>query len=358
MKLVPGGYLGFRRGADSWIARYRTRDGRQHYQALTANDYDEAKKQAEAYFKQMGGAVRTVRRGTVREALETYLKVLREQGREDAAKVSEQRFKGIVWNDLIAEIPLSSLSLDDMREWRERLRPGRQPRTINRHVRSIVAGLNSAHKNGHIADPNAWKLTPLADDTEDGETAVILTPAQRKALVAAAEPEAALFFRGLELSGARPLELAAAKVSDFDTKQGTLTLRHRKGRPPKLRARNVQLSVDGAEFFKEQTKDKLPGALLFTDAAGKQWERHEWAAEIRAAMAKHNARAKGAERIPTGTSAYSFRHTRISELLQIHGVDPVTVAAQSGTSLRMIERAYFKFIPAAMKSKLAEIREG
>lgn len=357
-KLIPGGYLGFRRGADTWIARYRTRDNKQNYQALNASDYDQAKKQAEAYFKQMGSsAVRAVRRGTVREALETYLAVLNEQGRADAAKISEQRFRGIVWNDPIAEIPLSSLTLDDMREWRERLRPGRQARTINRHVRSIVAGLNCAHKNGHIADPSAWKLTPLADDTEDGETAVILSQSQRKALIEAAEPAAALFFRGLELTGARPSELAAATVADFNAESGTIKLSHRKGRPPKLRSRITQLSTDGAAFFREQAKDKLPTALLFTDAAGIQWERHEWAADIRSAMAKHNARAKGAKRIPAGTSAYSFRHTRISELLQVHGVDPVTVAAQTGTSTRMIERAYYRFIPAAMCDKLAAIRE-
>lgn len=34
----------------------------------------------------------------------------------------------------------------------------------------------------------------------------------------------------------------------------------------------------------------------------------------------------------------SFRQARISELLQIHGVDPLTVAAQCGTSLAMAEK--------------------
>lgn len=39
---------------------------------------------------------------------------------------------------------------------------------------------------------------------------------------------------------------------------------------------------------------------------------------------------------------------RISELLQAHGIDPLTVVAQTGTSLAMIERAYLRFIPSAM----------
>lgn len=59
-------YLGFRRGPDTWHARYRDRDAEQHYLALegiAANDYDGAKRAAEAWFQQMGGsAVRSPKR--------------------------------------------------------------------------------------------------------------------------------------------------------------------------------------------------------------------------------------------------------------------------------------------------------
>jgi hypothetical protein len=76
---------------------------------------------------------------------------------------------------------------------------------------------------------------------------------------------------------------------------------------------------------------------------------------MRAAIAKHNEHAKGKNRISTGASAYSFRHARISELLQVYRVDPLTVAAQTGTSLVMIERAYLRFIPSALQEKLAAL---
>jgi integrase len=75
-----------------------------------------------------------------------------------------------------------------------------------------------------------------------------------------------------------------------------------------------------------------------------------------AAIAKHNEEAKGKKRIPSGASAYSFRHARISELLQIYGVDPLTVAVQTGTSLVMIEKAYLRFIPSVLQEKLAAIK--
>jgi hypothetical protein len=54
--------------------------------------------------------------------------------------------------------------------------------------------------------------------------------------------------------------------------------------------------------------------------------------------------------------ALRFRHARISELLQIYGVDPLTVAAQTGTSIAMIEKAYLRFIPSAMQEKLAALK--
>jgi hypothetical protein len=45
-------------------------------------------------------------------------------------------------------------------------------------------------------------------------------------------------------------------------------------------------------------------------------------------------------------------------LLQVHGIDPLTVAKQTGTSLAMLELAYFRFIPNALRDKLAAIKEG
>jgi integrase len=218
-----------------------------------------------------------------------------------------------------------------------------------------VAGLNAAHALGHVGNPSAWSLVALADDVEDeGETAVFLDPDHRKGLLASASERAARFLRGLELSGARPKELADAKVGDFDGE--TLRLAHRKGRPPKLRVRHVVLSREGLEFFRDQVADRPFSAPLFTEDGELAWRRHSWARATRAAIAKHNEAVTARGRIPAGASAYSFRHARISELLQIHGVDPITVAAQTGTSLAMIEKSYLRFIPSAMRAKLDSVK--
>jgi integrase len=358
-RLAEGAYLGFRRGPDTWLARFRGRDHNQQYKALgEALEYDEAKRKAESWLAQLtGSAVRTVKRATVRAALEAYLADLRRHGRADAATEALWRFKLCVYkDDILADLELEAATQDDFLEWRDRLRPGRQPRTVNRNVRAVVAGLNKANRLGHLGNPSAWRLTALADDVEDdGETAVFLNAEQRAAFIAAASPNAGEFLRGMELSGARPKELASATVGDFDGE--TLRLAHRKGKPPKLRVRHVVLGEDGVEFFKGQARDKLPSAFLFTEDGKQPWRRHMWARHVRAAIKKHNKTARGKARIPSGASAYSFRHARISELLQIHGVDPLTVAIQTGTSIAMIEKSYLRFIPSAMRAKLAGLKD-
>lgn len=362
-RLGAGAYLGFRRGPDTWVVRFRGRDQKQQYTSLGDGfDFDDAKRQAEAWLAQCASAsVRTVKRDTVIAALETYLTDLRRHDRADAATKAEGCFKTALrfdrnserYRDPLGGLQLEEVTLDDFLEWRDRLRPGRLPRTVNRLVRAVCAGLNRAHRLGHIGNPAAWRMEQLPDDGES-ESAVFLTPAQRKALLAAASPAAALFLRGLELSGARPKELASALAGDFDG--GGLKLSHRKGRTPKLRTRYVVLDAEGVTFFSAQAKGKLPAALLFTVDGQKPWRRHLWAQEVRAAIAAHNKTAHSLERLPPEASAYSIRHARISELLQVYAVDPLTVAAQTGTSLRMIERSYFKFIRSAMLEKLANLK--
>lgn len=358
LTLAKGCALGFRRGPDTWIARFTQKDLKKTYLALNGvADYHDAKKAAEEWLSQFAGSsVRSPKRGTVRAALEAYLADLRRHGRPDAATEAEGRFKLTVYDDPLAKLTLETATKDDFEEWRDRFTEGRKPRSLNRHVRAVIAGLNRAHELGHVGNPEAWRLRALADDIEDeGDTAVFLTAEQRRALLESASQAASEFLRGLELTGARPKELAGATAGDFDGQ--SLRMAHRKGRPPKLRVRHVVLGPEGIEFFTAQAKGKLPAAYLFTEDGLQEWRRHVWAREIRAAIAKHNKKAKGAKRIPPTASAYSFRHARISELLQVHGVDPLTVASQTGTSLAVIEKSYLRFIPSAMKEKLAGVRE-
>jgi hypothetical protein len=162
----------------------------------------------------------------------------------------------------------------------------------------------------------------------------------------------------------------------------SIKLAHRKGRPPKLRVRYTTLAADGVEFFADMADGKQRNAPLFKPARleadndwdsdepdGRIWYTHLWGRRVRAAIEKLNETVTaeavkrdgvvtaGIEKIPEDASAYSFRHSRISELLQIYNIDPLTVAQQTGTSVAIIEKTYFKFIPSAMRAKLAAIKD-
>jgi integrase len=356
MRLAKGAYLGFRRGPDTWLARYRDRKGTQHHKALGPYlEFDDARSQAEEWIAQFtGSTVRTIKRATVRQALEAYIADLRRSDRFHAALQAEQRCNAHIWDDPLAGVELERLTQEDLLEWRDRVRKGRLARSINRYVATVVAGLNRALELGYVGNRSSWKIRQLPDDAEDEGTAVFLTPPQRRLLIACAEPHAAAFFRGLEFTGARPKELAATRVQDLDA--STLRLAHRKGQPPKLRVRHTVLSADGREFFRRQAADKDPLAHLFAQDGGRPWDRYTWSEAFRAAAQAVND-AQGSTQIPRRASCYSFRHARISELLQVHSVDPLTVAQQTGTSLAMIEKAYHRFIPAALQEKLAAVRD-
>lgn len=353
--LGDGCALGFRRGPDTWVARWHDPHSKRHlYSALrNAVEFEEAKAAAEQWWRTVsGGAVGSVQRGTVADALEAYVKALREHGRN--ADDIERRVTLTVAGKPFASLKVEHLSRAAVSAWRTGLLKGRAPRTVNREVRCVVAGLNWAVTHGGFAgNPLAWKLQPLADDVdaEPERAAVFLSREQREALIAAVPADAQAFLRALDHTGARPGEMAAATVADFDGAR--LTLRTRKGRGAKLRPRTIELTPAAVEFFAECARGKLPKAPLIAHD-GAHWTRHQWAGAMRYAIQEANKKRKGPERIPVAASAYSFRHSFISEALAV--LDPVTVARYCGTSVAMIERTYMRFVPGRVAAALEALR--
>jgi site-specific recombinase XerD len=84
-------------------------------------------------------------------------------------------------------------------------------------------------------------------------------------------------------------------------------------------------------LFAEAAIDKLPGAPLFARANGSAWDKDAWKWPVKAA-----ARAAA---LPTETTIYALRHSAITDLVT-GGLDLLTVAQISGTSVRMIEDHY------------------
>jgi integrase len=363
--LRKGAALGYRaKATGTWIVRYTDKLGKIKYHAIgSQSDFSTAKSEAERFLAQLAASAhRAPARGTVRDALAAYLKHKRSIGRSASAWEAGKRFRLTVGRkSVFGQMKLADVCRDDLTDWRKTLRKGRSPRSINRQVRAVTAALNWATTEGGFSgNRDAWRLAALNDDSEHASP-IFLTAEQRARLIAAAAPHVASFLEGLSHLGARPSELARATVADFDARGSSVTLWSRKGRNAKKRTRATVLSSKGLEFFRAQARGKLPKAPLIANASGEHFIDQQWCAGIeRAIIAVNNAadiEKNPAHRIPKGASAYSFRHSRISELLQLYAIDPLTVAQQTGTSVQMLQLHYFRFIESNMRERLNRLEQ-
>lgn len=155
---------------------------------------------------------------------------------------------------------------------------------------------------------------------------IYLDAAQRRRLVEKASAELRPLVKAWTLLPVRPGDVARLRVEHLDSKGRSLHI-------PigKTHSRVIPLSDEALAHFKACARDKLPGAWLVARAEGSQWTRFAWRDEMREAV----KRAK----LPRGTVAYSLRHSCITDLIT-SGLDPLTVARLSGTSIAMIDKHY------------------
>lgn len=281
---------------------------------------------------------------TVRDACEHYVSHLRQRGErkrksDDPAHTTEQRLKNHVLSDeRLANLELSKLTPAIIEGWRKKLRAkvqisghkAGQPRsnaTMNRDMTVFRAALNLALKDGWLTSDFAWrsKLEPIKN--ADGRRTAYLTREERAKLIEKAAPDIRLFLQALASLPLRPGALAALRVGDFDQRFSTLRI----GQDKAGADRRVQLPKATAALFAQASVNKLPSAFIFTRADGAGWDKDSWYLPIKAAVA--------AAELSTGVTAYTLRHSAITDLVH-QGLDLLTVAQLSGTSVAMIERHY------------------
>ncbi|WP_374433929.1 tyrosine-type recombinase/integrase [Inhella sp.] len=353
---ASGNYLGFRKmAADSegtWIARSRDPEtGRQRLRALGAFEvlplnerHDAAKKAAEDWFKHLG-AGGTSEKVTVRDACERYVAHLQtEKGAAPAADAAARFERWVYPNKKLAATEVSKLTATQLKTWRKTLSSTRvtvnphaaeadrqqRPRTrssVNRDMAPLRAALNLARRSGAAPSDLAWLESLRPFERADGRRTLYLERTQRRALIDAAASDLAAFVTGLALLPLRPGALAALTVGQFDKVLGVLTVQKDKAGQD----RALKLPPATVEFFREQAKDKLPSAPLLARANGAAWDKDAWKKPLKLAAAKAG--------LPAETSAYTLRHSVITDLVT-GGLDLLTVAQISGTSIAMIERHY------------------
>lgn len=345
-----GCYIGFRKmssdSAGTWWARMRDEDtGKQLMHALGAFDqipdhqrFDKALAQAREWFGHIGKGGSTGS-STIKDVCDRYVKHLKANLSEKAGADAESRFKAYVLDSpRLASTDVTNLTPAILEKWRDALRDRptksganrgklRTASSLNRDMSCFRAALNLAYRDGLITSDFAWrgKLLPIKDAERRREG--YLDKAQRRKLISKAPSDLAQFLRGLSLLPLRPGALAGLSAGAFDKRLSVLKI----GKDKAGRDRKIKLPKTTAAFFERAAKNKLPTAPLFARADGKPWDKDAWKWPVKAAVE--------AAELPTGTTAYTLRHSTISDLVH-GGLDLLTVAQISGTSVRMIEQHY------------------
>ncbi|MCE9659932.1 MAG: tyrosine-type recombinase/integrase [Burkholderiales bacterium] len=352
-KLSTGCHVGLRKLATNsegtWIAQAydaatqkQTRRSLGTFGELSAHlRFDAAKKAAEAWFEHLGrgGSLDTL---TVREACEEYVASVRTKGREATAVDIAARFKRRVYTEKIADIDLPKLTRKHIEAWRSKLTAipvvvnphAKKPKTrvralstVNRDMAALRAALNLAHDNGAVTSDMAWRVALRRIENADGRRDAYLDRAQRSALIANSPPDLALFLQGLSVIPLRPGALASLKAASFEKRLSVLTI----GKDKTGGDRRIKLPKQTSTFFGAQAMNKLPSAPLLARGDGKPWDKDSWKKPVRAA-----AKAAG---LSDDITAYAMRHSTITDLVT-GGLDLLTVAQVSGTSVAMIEKHY------------------
>jgi integrase len=369
--------IGYRRGkiGGSWVARWRAKDGTQHYEKLGAADdtcpaddftilsYAQVQERARAYFERK---VREERgelqpsRGpyTVADAMRDYFRAQRRKGAKGADK-DELSANARILPELGC-LEVSRLSTQRLRRWHEDLaatpklvRTGahatqrrtkaidegdsdavRSRRsTANRVLTILKAALNLAYHDGRVPSDDAWrKVKPFK--AVDSAKVRYLSPDECRRLLRACPPDFARLARAALLTGCRYGELIRLKVSDVQLAIGTLHIGDSKSGKP----RHVVLTAEGVEHFREVIADRPPSALVFLKSSGGPWKASQQARPIAVA-----SKAAGIE--PPATF-HVLRHTHGSALAMA-GAPMGVIARQLGhADTRITERHYAHLAPS------------
>jgi len=346
-RIRPGCFLGYRpsarEGAGTWIARAYDEDQRRyHLKALGdfgklpgRDRFAEAKREAEAF------AAMVECGGQIEEKVETVEEACR--GYAGTHPDAAGRFRRHVYSDPIAKVKLTKLRRHHLRAWRRRLeeKPAlvtrskkgphvtrdRAPSSINRDMAILRAALNTVLAPGAPDTEAAWQEALKAIRNADRQRTLYLDRDQRRGLLENIDAEAEPFVRALCLLPLRPGAVAGLNSGDFDKRTSELTIgKDKSGKP-----RRILVPAAAAKFLAAQVKGKLPNAPLLARANGRAWDKESWKRPI--------AEAVQAAKLPAGTTAYTLRHSTITDLVN-GGLPLLAVAQISDTSAEMIERHY------------------
>jgi integrase len=348
-----GLHIGYRRLAGkpgTWTARVYA--GNQTYvveRVGTADDYADADGIAVLSFSQAQNEARKrmVRRAhaangvtgplTVRAVVESYCRVLEDNGREISGTTARGRAAKHILPTL-GDIEVATLTPEVLRAWLVGIAKGSSKpvadedeararrSSANRTWAILRAALNHAFRDGKI-EVDRWRRVKPFPKTNAARVR-FLSVAEAQRLVNACDPKFRPMVEAALASGCRYGELCRLQVSDFNVDNGSVHVRQSKSG----KDRHVILTSEGIALFTELTAGKPGDELILRHGSGSAWDVGYQQRPMREAV----ARAKINPRV----SFHTLRHTYAS-LCVMAGVPLMVVAKALGHSdLQMVSRHY------------------
>jgi integrase len=361
--IEKGLHLGYRRhegAAGPWILRRYIEDQRYKEEGIGIADdlsdadgvsilsYWQAVDRARAKMKDQALDRAGVGSYTVAQAVEDHLKFL-EQERKGGGGSDRARAAEIM--QALGKIELHKLTTQRIEAWRNNLarqparvrtKPGDKQRhrklddddairarrvTANRIMSQLKAALNRAWRNGKVADRNPWqRIEPYKGVSAARERYLTIVEATR--LLNACDRDFRLLCRAALETGARYGELTRLRCGDFNPDTGMLLIRTSKAGKP----RDVVLTEQGVEFFKQACAGRSGNEIMLRRADGDPWGNSHQQRQMKLAC----ERAK----IIPAVGFHQLRHTWAS-LAIMNGTPLFVVAKNLGHhDTKMVELHY------------------
>jgi integrase len=349
-RISKGFYVGFRKMSGSsvgiWLLRGVGENGKEVEHSLDTLEgcpdhrrFDHAVELAREWLARSATDVADTYQPTytVMDACDAYVNRIRELKGAKPADDLEARYRRWVRSDLIHKVPLSQLTPKHLDDFRRRLigspvradKAGnlreRSKDSVNRDMAALRAALNRSLADRIVTSDFAWREPLKAYKNVSKRRGLYLDREQRRSFIAHAPEDLAAFLKGLSMLPLRPGALAALTVEDFDCRLRVLKI----GTDKSGADRKIKVPPAIAELFEQVGANRPPVAPLLARADGQAWNKDAWKKPIQEA-------ARSAS-LPLGTTAYTLRHSVITDLVHDR-LDLLTVAQLSGTSVAMIEK--------------------
>jgi integrase len=203
----------------------------------------------------------------------------------------------------------------------------RRRASTNRVLTILKAALNRAWRENKISSDQAWRTVEPFEEA-DAARVHYLTVGEAQRLINASPADFRSLVQVALATGCRFGELAALRVTDFNSDSGTLHVRTSKSG----KARHVVLTEEGIALLKNLTAGRDGRASLLLKAGGGSW--------LKSHQTRPMAEACAAAKITPAASFHVLRHTYAS-LTIMNGAPLMVVARNLGhADTRMVEKHY------------------